>query len=87
MILQHKKTKRLYNLIGVGSNDDINCTLFLELWYRNEKKQICHAKRSFTYSSLESLKELLNGFDELAGLAIDKSNFSVYENEADKFRI
>lgn len=86
MILQHKKTKRLYNFIGMES-DGINATLNLELWYRDKNKKIKHAKRKFTYSSFDSIKELLNGFDELAGLSINEANFEVYEHESENFKI
>lgn len=86
MILQNKKTKRLYNFIGMDT-DGVNCTLKLELWYRNKAGNITHAKRSFTYSSFDRIKELLNSFDELAGFLINKANFDVYENESDEFRI
>lgn len=86
MILQHKKTKRLYNFIGMES-DGINVTLNLELWFRDKNKKIKHAKRKFTYSSFDSIKEMLNGFDELAGLSINQANFEVYEHESEKFKI
>ena len=86
MILQHKKTKRLYNFVGMES-DGINATLNLELWFRDKNKKIKHAKRKFTYSSFDSIKELLNGFDELAGLFINEANFAVYEHESEKFKI
>ena len=86
MILQHKKTKRLYNFVGMES-DGINATLSLELWFRDKNKKIKHAKRKFTYSSFDSIKEMLNGFDELAGIAIDENNFGVYEHESEKFKI
>lgn len=87
MILQHKKTKRLYNFKGMTSEDGITCTLELELWYRNKAGNIAHSDRKFTYSSLESIKEMLNGFQELAGLQINQANFEVYENESEQFRI
>lgn len=67
--------------------DGVNCTLKLELWYRNKTGNITHAKRSFTYSSFDRIKELLNSFDELAGLQINKANFEVYEHESEQFRI
>lgn len=86
MILQNKKTKRLYNFIGMDT-DGVNCSLKLELWFRNKAGKIEHAKRSFTYSSFDRIKELLNSFDELAGLQINKANFEVYENESEQFRI
>lgn len=86
MILQNKKTKRLYNFIGMDS-DGLNCTLKLELWFRNKSGKIEKGKRSFTYSSFGRIKELLDGFDELAGLQINKANFEVYEKDADEFRI
>lgn len=68
-------------------SDGINATLSLELWFRDKNKKIKHAKRKFTYSSFESIKELLNGFVELAGIAIDENNFAVYEHESEKFKI
>lgn len=86
MILQNKKTKRLYNFIGMDT-DGVNCSLKLELWFRNKSGNITHAKRTFTYSSFDRIKELLNSFDELAGLQINKANFEVYENESEQFRI
>lgn len=86
MILQHKKTKRLYNFIGMES-DGINATLNLELWFRDKDEKIKHAKRKFTYSTFESIKEMLNGFDELVGLSINEANFAVYEHESEKFKI
>ena len=86
MILQNKKTKRLYNFIGMDSAG-VNCSLNLELWYRNKAGKIAHSKRTFTYSSFDRIKELLNSFDELAGLQIDNANFEVYENESDQFRL
>lgn len=86
MILQNKKTKRLYNFIGMDS-DGVNCSLNLELWYRNKAGKIAHSKRTFTYSSFDRIKELLNSFDELAGLQIDNSNFEVYEHESEQFRL
>lgn len=86
MILQNKKTKRLYNFIGMDS-DGVNCSLKLELWYRNKAGKIANGKRTFTYSSFDRIKELLNSFDELAGLQIDKANFEVYEHEAEQFRL
>jgi hypothetical protein len=69
------------------TSDGVNCTLELELWFRNKSNKIEHQKRSFTYSSFDRIKELLDGFDELAGLTINKANFEVYEKEADEFRI
>lgn len=87
MILRNKKTKRLYNFIGMKSEDGINMTLELELWFRNNKGTISKAKRSFTYSSFDRIKELLNTYEELAGLQINKANFEVYEREGDEFRI
>lgn len=86
MILQNKKTKRLYNFIGMDT-DGVNCSLKLELWFRNKSGNITHGKRTFTYSSFDRIKELLNSFDELAGLQINKANFEVYENESEQFRI
>lgn len=86
MILQNKKTKRLYNFIGMDT-DGVNCSLKLELWFRNKDGKIEHGKRKFTYSSFDRIKELLNSFDELAGLQINKANFEVYENESEQFRI
>lgn len=86
MILQHKKTKRLYNFIGMDS-DGVNCTLKLELWFRNKSGKIEHGKRSFTYSEFDRIKELLDSFDELAGLQINQANFETYEKEADEFRL
>lgn len=86
MILQNKKTKRLYNFIGMDT-DGVNCSLNLELWFRNKSGKIEHSKRSFTYSSFDRIKELLNSFDELAGLQINEANFDVYENESEQFRI
>lgn len=86
MILQNKKTKRLYNFTGMDT-DGVNCSLKLELWYRNKAGNITHAKRSFTYSSFDRIKELLNSFDELAGIQINKANFEVYEHESEQFRI
>lgn len=68
-------------------SDGINATMVLELWFRDKNKKIKHAKRKFTYSSFESIKELLNGFVELAGIAIDENNFAVYEHESEKFKI
>lgn len=68
-------------------SDGLNCTLKLELWFRNKSGKIEKGKRSFTYSSFDRIKELLNGFDELAGLQINKANFEVYEKDADEFRI
>lgn len=87
MILRNKKTKRLYNFIGMSSEDGINITLKLELWFRNNKGTISKAKRKFTYSSYDRIKELLNTYEELAGLQINKANFEVYEKEGDEFRI
>lgn len=88
MILRHKKTRRLYNFDKMTTEDNgLNCTLHLELWFRDKNGKIKSAKRSFTYSSFESIKELLNGFEELAGLCIDDKNFGVYEEEGDKFVI
>lgn len=87
MILRHKKTKRLYNFDKMNSKDGINCTLYLKLWYRDNKERIKSARRSFTYSSFESIKELLNGFEELAGIEINEENFEVYEKDGDKFLI
>lgn len=86
MILQNKKTKRLYNFIGMDS-DGVNCSLKLELWFRNKSGKIEKGKRTFTYSSFDRIKELLNSFDELAGLQINKANFEVYERESDQFRL
>lgn len=86
MILRHKKTKRLYNFDKM-TTDGINCTLHLKLWYRDKNGKVKSAKRSFTYSSFESIKELLNGFEELAGLCINEANFEVYEKDGDKFII
>ena len=88
MILQHKKTKRLYNFIGMETDEfGLNCTLKLELWFRNKSGKVEKGKRSFTYSSFERIKELLDSFDELAGLQINKANFEAYEKEADEFRL
>lgn len=87
MILRNIKTKRLYNFIGMKSEDGINMTLELELWFRNNKGTISKAKRSFTYSSFDRIKELLSTYEELAGLQINKANFEVYEREGDEFRI
>lgn len=67
--------------------DGVNCSLNLELWYRDKEGKIKHSKRSFTYSSFDRIKELLNSFDELAGLQINKANFEVYERESDQFRL
>lgn len=86
MILQHKKTKRLYNFIGMDS-DGVNCTLKLELWFRNKSGKIEKGKRTFTYSEFDRIKELLDSFDELAGLQINQANFETYEKEADEFRL
>lgn len=86
MILRHKKTKRLYNFIGMKS-DGINVSLILKLWYRNKSNKASSAKRTFTYSSFESIKELLNGFEELAGLEINQANFEAYENSGDDLLI
>lgn len=86
MILQHKKTNRLYNFVGM-TTDGVNCSLKLELWFRNAKGKVEHQKRTFTYSSFDRIKELLDSFQELAGLEINNNNFEVYEHESDKFRI
>ena len=68
-------------------SDGVNCSLNLELWYRNKAGKIAHSKSTFTYSSFDRIKELLNSFDELAGLQIDEANFDVYEHESEQFRL
>ena len=56
MILQNKKTKRLYNFIGMDT-DGVNCSLKLELWFRNKSGKIEHGKRTFTYSSFDRMNQ------------------------------
>lgn len=68
-------------------DNGLNCTLDLMLWFRDKNGKVKHARRSFTYSSFESIKDLLDGFEELAGLCIDEKNFEVYEKDGDKFII
>lgn len=68
-------------------SDGVNCSLKLELWYRSKSGKIEKSNRKFTYSSFDRIKELLNSFDELAGLQINKSNFEVYEHESEQFRL
>lgn len=84
MILRHKKTKRLYNFVSLKP-DDINITLTLTLWYRDNKDRIKHSRRKFTYSRLKSITEMLGGFEQLNGFELTEEVFEVYEKEGDKF--
>lgn len=84
MILRHKKTKRLYQFISIKP-DAINITLTLTLWYRDKKGKIKRKRSEFTYSRLESITEMLAGFEQLNGFKLNEEVFEVYEKEGDNF--
>lgn len=63
MILKHKKTGKLYNLVGIEDNG-LELTLQLEHWSKTPKGTYRKTKRSATVHSWEQLIEQMSAFEE-----------------------
>ena len=82
VILKHKKTGKLYNLVGIEDNG-LELTLVLEHWHKTPKGAYRKAKRSATVYSWEELIDQMNAFEETSFGKITASDVKRWLNEAE----
>lgn len=63
MILRHKKSRKLYNLIGI-ENNGLELALKLAYWYKTPKEAFKKTTRTATVHSWEQLLEQMQQFEE-----------------------
>lgn len=63
MILRHKKSRKLYNLIGI-ENNGLELALKLAYWYRTPKGAFKKTSRTAIVHSWEQLIEQMQQFEE-----------------------
>lgn len=82
MILKHKKTGKLYNLVGIEDNG-LELTLKLEHWFKTPKGAYKKTKRSATVHSWEQLIEQMSAFEETGFGKITATDVKRWLNEAE----
>ena len=82
MILRHKKTGKLYNLVGIEDNG-LELTLVLEQWHKTPKGAYKKTKRSATVHSWEQLIEQMSAFEEVSIGRITASDVKRWLNEVE----
>lgn len=80
MILKHKKTGKLYNLVGIEDNG-LELTLQLEHWFKTPKGAYKKVKRSFTVYSWEDLIGQMSKFEETGFGKITATDVKRWLNE------
>lgn len=80
MILKHKKTGKLYNLVGIEDNG-LELTLKLEHWFKTPKGTYRKSKRSATVYSWEDLIGQMSAFEETGFGKITATDVKRWLNE------
>lgn len=80
MILRHKNTGKLYNLVGIEDNG-LELTLKLEHWFKTPNGAYKKAKRSTTVYSWEDLIDQMSKFEETSFGKITASDVKRWLNE------
>lgn len=80
MILQHKTSNKVYNLIGI-ENNGLELTLELSYWYKTPKGSYRKSIRSASVYSWEALIEQMSKFEEVGVGEITATDVKKWLNE------
>lgn len=80
MILQHKGTKKVYNLVSIDDNG-LELTLNLEYWHKTPKGAYRKIGRSTSVYSWDGLIEQMQKFDEFGTGKIKSTDVKKWLNE------
>ena len=80
MILQHKTSNKVYNLIGI-ENNGLELTLKLAYWHKTPKGGYRKSTRSTSVYSWEALIEQISKFEEVGVGEITANDVKKWLNE------
>lgn len=80
MILQHKTSNKVYNLIGI-ENNGLELTLKLAYWHKTPKGSYRKTARSTSVYSWEQLIEQMSKFEEVGVSEITANDVKKWLNE------
>lgn len=80
MILQHRTSNKVYNLIGI-ENNGLELTLKLAYWHKTPKGGYRKATRSASVYSWEALIEQMQKFEEVGVGEITSTDVKKWLNE------
>lgn len=82
MILQHKKTRKIYNFIGVEI-DGVEISIKLEHWAKVAKGRYKKTRRTATVHSWDEVIEQMGQFKEIGGGKITHQDVKDWLNIAE----
>lgn len=82
MILRHKTSNKIYNLIGI-ENNGLELTLKLAYWHKTLKGGYRKSTRSVSIYSWEALIEQMSKFEEVGVGEITATDVKKWLNELD----
>lgn len=82
MILQHKKTRKMYNFIGIEI-DGVEISIKLEHWEKAAKCRYKKTRRTATAHSWDEVIEQMRQFKEIGGGKITQQDVKDWLNIAE----